>query len=370
MKRIIGLLMVFILSCHAQENPILFQDPLDDTVVDGWTIPPDHFVDHPAYGKLYKLVCHGDRLDRPTPQVGDESWTTYRIEIEVLVEDKQGFVGLGYHVQNQDDHSCDVHFATWRETTTMQAMGMWGNKKGSFKLYLPSQREIPVTHGQWMRLRVDVGTDIANVYHEDVCVYTVYHLPYTCGGFRFWASYNGSAYFRNLVITQLDTGDIEPQLDDPWQHVLKLNVIRDWQITELKPATDARSGLDEALNLADETFKDVKTDDRGVVNLSAIYPNYSQHSVLAQTTIPSETDKTIRAFVTYTDRFTLYCNDQLVFQGPDRNWYNDNRQQYGNSRLIPDQFEVELSLHKGNNTLMVRSEVMEEFGWGFWMRTE
>jgi hypothetical protein len=195
-------------------------------------------------------------------------------------------------------------------------------------------------------------------------------MPFTCGGFRFWASYKGSAYFRNLVITQLDAGDIKPQLDDPWQTALKLDVIRNWQVTELKPDTYAHSGLDETLNLGDETYRAVKTDARGVLNLSEIYPDYSKHAILAKTTISSDTVKTIKAFVTYTDRFTLYCNNQQVFRGPDRNWYNDNRQQYGNSRLIPDQFEVDLPLLKGNNTIIVRSEVMEEFGWGFWMRTE
>ena len=141
-------------------------------------------------------------------------------------------------------------------------------------------------------------------------------------------------------------------------------------MTELKPEKYAQSGLSEDLHLKKEKWFNVNTDRRGVVNLSAKYPNYSKNTILARTNINSNDQKTIKSFLTYTDRFRLWCNGEEIFKGPDRNWFNPNREQYGNSRLIPDQFEVDLPLKIGNNEIIIRSEVMEDYGWGFWMRIE
>ncbi len=59
-----------------------------------------------------------------------------------------------------------------------------------------------------------------------------------------------------------------------------------------------------------------------------------------------------------------------VFKGEPRGWFDPGRSPedwFG--RLIPDQFEVELSLPEGENEILVRLEVNEPlFGSGFWIR--
>jgi hypothetical protein len=172
-----------------------------------------------------------------------------------------------------------------------------------------------------------------------------------------------------LKITQLNEKDISPELEDIWQEVRQLNIIKNWQITELKTETYAKSGISN-LEIKKEKWINASTDRRGILNLSSIYPNYQKNTILARTNINSNEKKIIKCFVTYTDRFNLYCNGKEIFKGPDRNWYNPEREKYGNGRLIPDQFKIDLPLNKGSNEIIVRSEVMENFGWGFWMRTE
>ncbi len=65
--------------------------------------------------------------------------------------------------------------------------------------------------------------------------------------------------------------------------------------------------------------------------------------------------------------FTLYCNGQEVFKGPDRHWFSPDRAKYGNSRLIQGHSEIRLPLKTGQNKLVVRTEALEQFGWGFRM---
>jgi hypothetical protein len=105
------------------------------------------------------------------------------------------------------------------------------------------------------------------------------------------------------------------------------------------------------------------------VNLSAAFPdNNIKNAVFAETIIRAEAAGVRKAYVTYTDRFQLWCNGQPIFEGRPRGWFDPDREKLGNARLVPDQFEIELPLKAGENTIRVRSEVTEPFGWGFWIR--
>jgi hypothetical protein len=51
-----------------------------------------------------------------------------------------------------------------------------------------------------------------------------------------------------------------------------------------------------------------------------------------------------------------------VFEGPPRGWVDPDREKHGNSRLVPEQFEVTLRLKAGEKLALVRSEVTEPLG--------
>ncbi len=217
---------------------------------------------------------------------------------------------------------------------------------------------------------MEVSNFFTNIYVNDTCIYTIYDIPFSSGGIRFWASWYGSAYYKNLKVTKLKPKDIVPILHDNWEKVRELNLVEQWLITNLKPDSFAMEQLPDSSLLEGENWTLAKTDDRGVLNLGAIYPGYTHNTILAKTIIDMAQAKDLKCFFSYTDRFKLYCNNEEIFHGPDRNWWNPDREKYGNSRLIPDQFEVVLPLQAGKNEIIVRSEVMEDFGWGFWMRLD
>ena len=104
-RKLIQVSTIFIIAvlcfCRSQKNQILFKDPLDGTVIEDWIVAPDSFIVHPNYGRIYNLKCNNVRLNKDAPWVGNESWENYRIEIEILIAEKKGFIGLDYHMQNQ-----------------------------------------------------------------------------------------------------------------------------------------------------------------------------------------------------------------------------------------------------------------------------
>jgi hypothetical protein len=345
----------------------IFEDPLDGGAVAGWTVAPGTFEKTPDGSTAYLLVKGSPKA--PMPMAGDESWKNYRLTVEILPAGEKGFLGLDFNVRKSDGCGCNLHFSlSKRETLSLQTMRYCGAGTESWKLWPVSQRQIPFPNGQWIRLRIDAGEEVANVYVNDDAkpVFTIYDLPSSAGGVRFWSSFGGSGYYRRLRIVTLPSGSVKPVLEDMWAAVAGKNILRNWCVSKLLPADAAQGTLPAEIREG----KPVETDRRGVVNLGVVLPKYGRNTAFAETVVHSDRDVTRRAWVTYTDRFTLYCNGQEVFRGPDRHWFSPDREKYGSSRLIPDQFEVQLPLKAGENRLVVRSEALEQFGWGFWMRLD
>jgi hypothetical protein len=342
----------------------LFEDPLDGRSVKGWIVAPDAFEKTPDGAAAFRLTSGVPRMTAPPPSVGDDTWKNYRLTVEILPAAAQGFLGVDFNVRKSDACGANIHFSTSAAALALQAMRFCGAGSESWKLWPVSQRSVPFPKGQWIRLRIDAGDAVANVYVNDgpEPLYTIYDLPSSAGGVRFWASYGGSGYYRRLRVVPLPPGSVKPVLADFWAAAAEKASVRDWRVSELRPAGEALPGKPE--------WKPVRADRRGVLDLSAIFPKHGRNTVFAETVVHSERDGERIARVTYLDRFTLYCNGQEVFKGPDRHWFSPDRAKYGNSRLIPDQFEVRLPLRAGENKLLVRSEALEQFGWGFWLRLD
>ncbi len=356
----------------APKATVLFEDPLTGASRPGWRVSPDRFVTHPEHGSLFRLehsVKEGFR--NPPPWVGDQRWADYRVEVEILPEG--GFAGIDFHVQDDGLRGCNLHFFILPEggPEKLQAAGLWG-QAAAWKLWPVSQATVFIARDRWLKLRLEAGGTVANVYADDrpEPVYTMYDLPYARGGVRLWA-YAGASHFRNLRVTALRKGAVKPLLPDTWRDLRVPGVIRRWQVTSPQGSEFGRAGIPAEVSQGGAQWQELEADDRGVINLSARFPGANtRHAVFARAIVPSRTERLRRAWVTYTDRFKLWCNGQEVFAGPPRGWFDPDREKLGNSRLIPGHFELKLPLKRGANTILVRSEVTEPFGWGFWVRLE
>jgi hypothetical protein len=320
-------------------------------------IIPAPLLEHPVWTDPYRVESANTAWAAPSPVVGDETWREFRAELEIRPE--RGFAGLDFHVQNDGSGGANLHFYT--SSSVLQAGGRWGSVV-AWKLLPEFPISRPLAEGQWMKFRLDVGERAANIYLNDEPQASAAFDPLPCrsGGLR-PSVYDGAAAYRNLRVTALDPGSVKPALPDPWAALDHPNAIRRWQVAGPFPA-----GCD----VPPEEWLEAETDRRGVLNLTAIFPRENtNHVAWARTILRAEAACALEAYVTYTDRFRLWCNGKPVFEGKPRGWFDPDREQLGNSRLVPDQFPIELPLDTGENVIQVRSEASEPFGWGFWMRT-
>lgn len=361
-------------SCAIQqEDKVLFEDSLNGETVSGWIVPPTNFVDHPLYGKVYQIETE-KFLENP-PWVGKATWQNYSVEIEILPTGGH-WVGLDCHVQDDGLSGFNIQFFTFdstREITLEACSFEGGNKEGAvaWKLWPVSQKSPLVKKDQWIKFRIDVGESIVNAFINDYTepVFTAYDMPYSSGGIRLFSFFKGKAYLRNLRITSLAGDDVKPILEDVWEDVRNSNIIRKWEIT---PPQSSEFGLD---NIPEEIYSTemkwitAETDVRGVMNVGALFPKQNNKgTIFARKIINSDKEQVLTAWVTYTDRCTMWCNGKQVFKGPKRGW--DDPESNHDCRLKPDQFKIELPLKVGENVVLLRSEVTENWGWGFWMRLE
>jgi hypothetical protein len=359
-----------------RSGEVIFQDALDGRKRDGWRVAPENFVEHRQYGTVY--YKKPSKASTPEPWVGDQTWHNYRVEVEILRAggeiNGEGHVGIDFHVQNDGSSCCNVHFhVSDRDKKYFEVACVSGRSFG-WKLWKWSQRQADLPKGCWIKLGLDVGANFVNVYVNDdpTPVGTFYDLPLSSGGIRlFTGHWGGACYFRNLCVTSLSNEQIKPILESPWENCSKLNVIRKWKVTLPQPPEFGRDGIPEEIDSAKIKWLNVETDRRGVLNLTTLFPeNNTKNTIFAKTIIKSAEKAVRKCWVTYTDRFTIWCNGVEVFRGPPRGWNDPGRAKYGWCRLISDQFEVELPLEQGKNIILVRSEVTEIWGWGFWMRLD
>lgn len=371
----------------------LFEDRFDGLVDPDWRIRPVVQIEHPVHGSVLHLK-EGDPNAGPwLGWAGNDSWRNYRVELEVLPEGR-GFVGFDFHVRDNESGCCNLHFpaSPEGERRIFEGCGRWGDANTSWKLGPLSQRTAVARPGEWMRLRLDVGGAIANLFVDDATepVFTVYDLPFDRGGIRLWR-YRASAFFRNLRVTEL--GSVKPILEDVWERVVSPGVVRDWKLSSMLPpvagADDAvvaarvedtaarfkyMASLDEGAAALNEkaVWRDAEIDRRGVVNVIATDPGeYCREGVvLARTNIESAAEATRKMRLTYTDQLSMWLNREPVFVGERRGWNDPGRSEAdGWGRLVPDQFGTELPLRPGVNEILVRHEVNEPlFGSGFWAR--
>jgi hypothetical protein len=354
------------------EDDVLFEDRFDGSPDPGWRVRPVSLVEDPSHGRALFLK-EGDPNAGPwLGWAGDDTWRNYRVEVEVLPQGR-GFVGLDFHVRDDESGCCNLHFPASPEggERLFEGCGRWSDANTSWKLGPLSQRTAPTRPGEWIALKLDAGETAANVFvdSDPEPVFTIYDLPFDRGGIRLWR-YRAAAFFRNLRVTAL--GAVEPLLEDVWEGVAGPEVIRTWQISRMLPTG---SGADDAAAFArgsEMSWRNANTDRRGVVNVIAIDPSEYCESgvVLARATVRSPVVTSRRIRLTYTDQLSMWLNGRSVFRGERRGWNDPGRSEAdGWGRLMPDQFEAELPLSAGENELLLRLEVNEPlFGSGFWAR--
>lgn len=356
-----------------KESRVLFTDKLNGSTQKGWVVGPADYVAHSEFGVVYFIKPQIPPLTG-MPCVGNDCWRCYRVELDVLPAGQgMGFIGLDYHVQ-ENGACCNMHFSdtgTFHQEIFQSAV-RWNNANTSWKLEPSSQRRPEFKKGEWIKLRLDVGENVANVYvnNDSIPVQTIYDLPFVNGGIRFF-SYGGSAFIRNLVVTFLDDDEIVPLLADTWAPYRNNGMLRNWHISPLLPKDFGSSHEIPELAEKEIRWREINANGKGIVNISALFPDNNDIAVVyARTTLHSTNHATRRCLFSYTDQLTIWCNGQLVVRGVPRSWSDPGREEAdGWGRIMPEQFEALIELLPGDNVLLLRLQVNEpQFGSGFCLR--
>ena len=350
------------------QGQVLAADPLDGTGRAAWRRPPASFVDAPGGGRVFRAE-RGTTIDPSVlPWIGDESWSAYRVEVDVLPE--KMWAGIDFHVQNDGASGCNVTMFHLPEgELVFELAGLWGEAY-AWKPWPIGQRRVPHRAGDWVRLRLDIGPTSMNMYINGAAepAASFRDLPFSRGGVRLM-TYAGSALFRNLKITEIAAREAAPVLTDPWAEARAGQTITSWEATPPRPKGYAEDRLPSEAISGSGPWTKAPADSRGVIHLTPLFRSQNTSGVsFARTRVEADKAGTRRLKVTYTDTFSLWCNGQKIFDGPPRQWFHPDREKNGNSRLIPDQYEVAVPLRAGANEIIVRTEVTEPFGWAFWMR--
>ena len=365
-------------SLNAKSGDVLFEDPLNGSIVTGWRNYPESFIKLPESGMVYNLLPTQPGTFTLLPWAGDQSWVNYRIEIEFMIKkgENRGFIGIQFHVQEDSIKGNNIGLYTggelpserWFETSVH-----YNKTNLSWKLWPTSQKSFDLRTDTWIKLRIDVDTSYANVYvdNDTIPVYTTYGLPFKNGGIRFW-QYGGAAYLRNLKVTELSADETHPILPNIWTPAIKFGLLNKWRVT---PILDPEVGIDSLppeIQTDQIAWSPISADERGVMNISSFYPeNKSKGIIFARTYVYGRSDGPAIALFSYTDRANVWCNDKLVFKGKARGWYDKDNIGPGDGfgRLLPSLFEFEIPMDKPENELIIGLEIREpQFGSGFHMR--
>lgn len=354
---------------------LLFEDRFDGGPAGSWRVTPVSLTDDPKHGRVLHLKSGDPNAGAWLGWAGDDSWKSYRVEVEILpVGEGTGFLGFDFHTRDDESGCCNIHFPAFPEggERSFEGCSRYDDGNTSWKLGPLSQRNAPAKRGEWIRLRLDAGETFANLYAGDdpEPVFTVYDLPFASGGIRLWRYY-ASAYFRNLRVTAID--GIAPILEDAWGSVLGAGVIRDWRVSRMLPRG---FGEDDPVPISvdgEMAWRDARIDRRGVVNVVGLDASeYCRKGVVFGRATMESAGRSEREFrLTYTDRASVWLNGRQVFDGESRGWNDPGRSEAdGWGRLMPDQFRFAAGLDPGENEILVRLEVNEPlFGSGFWMRS-
>ena len=146
------------------EGDVIFEDRFDGGAEELWRIPPISLVDDPEHGKALRLRAGDPNAGLWLGWAGDDSWRSYRVEVEVLPVDGQGFVGLDFHVRDDESGCCNVHFEAFPAGggRRFEGCGRYDDVNTSWKLWPLSQRTASVPPDGWVRLRLDPGRSEAD----------------------------------------------------------------------------------------------------------------------------------------------------------------------------------------------------------------
>lgn len=294
------------------------------------------------------------------------------VEFDFLPTDRRAFLGLLFRIPREGRHMEDVYLRLHKSglPDALQYTPDY-NGRGQWQLYHGPSATASASFqaGAWQHVRVEVAGPRAAVFvgdtHQPQLVVDRLRSGSSTGYLGFWANFPGAteedpytAVIRNVVVrpgrTSYDFPPPEPGPSPP-------GTVTRWGLSE----PFVRQG-DDVLELPEEivdgSWRTVEAEATGLLPLDRHLerPEGGAAVALAGLELRTDTARTVRLDLGWSDDAGVFLNGRLVVTGRNGYSYNFPRRQ---GLIVPDQASVELTLAPGANRVIVA--VAETFGgWG------
>jgi len=241
----------------------------------------------------------------------------------------------------------------------------------TWQLYPGFNRPAEMHEDRWNHVRLEISGSRMEVYLADdaepALVVDRLRSKAASGGISVWARINGQPDAWSAVVTNLEVRPREPGAGTQ-RPPLAEGVIEDWEISRA-PTVAPKNSVEIPVEIPEVTaWISARPEEQGLVNLNRIYGRSREAQVaVARTLLPSAEARTVKLWVGYSDRVTVFLNGRPIYAAA--NGWNSRYPGY-RGWVEAEHESVFLPLQAGENELIYVVEDDQRFGWGFSGRIE
>jgi hypothetical protein len=184
---------------------------------------------------------------------------------------------------------------------------------------------------------------------------------------------SGPAVYANLAISS----DIPAHLPPSPPSTADRGIIHAWEATKPEPLPADKTPTAADIPVAGPVWEPATTEDNGLVNLSHMFGSPTAPTPAIswlKTTVQSDRDRDVGISLGWCRRVWVFVNGDPVYSGSN-GYYPESERKSPDGRLSLENQSIRLSLHKGNNAILLaignRWETnSSRYGWGVRMRLD
>lgn len=217
----------------------------------------------------------------------------------------------------------------------------------------------------WIPAKVVVIEDEMSVYVGDMGTptFVVDNLKRKskAGGISLFSTF-GQVYFSDVSIREIEESDVPKHQGA--EEGIPSNYLTKWQMSEMfvKDTLNFVAQVDSLLKSRD-SFKTVKADTDGLLNISRFYDDMDKTVVLTCTLL-SDSDQEVSLNFDYADHLAIILNSKVLFDGGMN--FRPPPEKGTEGRVFVDDEQTVLNLRKGTNdlTFVLSGDNRQKYNWG------
>lgn len=310
------------------------------------------------------------RLNSGNAALKDLTFSDGTIEFDVHTIGR-GAPGIAFRQQDEGnfellylrpDPSCPAFRACIQYAPQTHGVLLWD-------LFPQYQTRAPLRENGWNHIKMVVSGRRMNVFVNDAPSPTLevgrLEGDVLKGGLRL----QGPGTFANMVITPDAVNGLSPEpVKDPLDEDSSL--VRNWRLSTFSALPSGKDPLYSEIPGAPEEWKTIRTERRGLVNLSREYgrpvPPPNRALAWLKTTITSDSKRTKKVDIGWTRELWVFVNGKLVYAGQNL-FDQEGARKFPDGRCSLENGAITLPLEAGDNEVAI-ALANNFFGWGLMLR--